>query len=352
MPAVAAPPGRDGAFAFPARGIRATYDWKETMTSHALDNDFALARYRDGDTARLGLAAGDRIRPVGPDELGAADLNAFLAQGDAGWERLAALVGVDGPWRPLADVVLTAPVEPRQVLQTGANYREHVIQLVASGLSTHEGESEEDARARAAKIMDDRRQNGAPYFFIGLPACVVGDDVPLVLPASSDTHDWELELAVVIGREAFRVSRDEAMDHVAGYTIVNDISTREFTFRKDMKEIGSDWYRSKNSPGFLPTGPFLVPAQLLDGANADLRLELNGEAKQEANTSDLLFDLPALISAASQTHPLLPGDLLLTGSPAGNGQYWKRFLTDGDVMTGSIAGLGTQTVRCIAEERA
>jgi len=156
----------------------------------------------------------------------------------------------------------------------------------------------------------------------------------------------------VIGREAFRVSRDEAMDHVAGYTIVNDVSTREFTFRKDMKEIGSDWYRSKNSPGFLPTGPFLVPAQLLDGANADLRLELNGEAKQEANTSDLLFDLPALISAASQTHPLLPGDLLLTGSPAGNGQYWKRFLKDGDVMTGSIAGLGTQTVRCIAEERA
>ncbi|MFX9016088.1 fumarylacetoacetate hydrolase family protein, partial [Acinetobacter baumannii] len=78
---------------------------------------------------------------------------------------------------------------------------------------------------------------GEPYFFIGLPACVVGDDVPLVLPASSDVHDWELELAVVIGREAFRVSREEALDHVAGYTIVNDITTRDLVFRKDMKEI-------------------------------------------------------------------------------------------------------------------
>ncbi|MGO1629721.1 MAG: fumarylacetoacetate hydrolase family protein [Microbacterium sp.] len=318
---------------------------------HSLDNRFALARYRDGDTTRLGLAAGDRIRPLDADDLGAEDLNAFLAEGEAGWERIGALVDADGPWRPLADVVLTAPVEPRQVLQTGANYRQHVIELVASGLSTNTDATPEEARERAAQLMDDRAANGEPYFFIGLPTCVVGDDVPLTLPASSETHDWEVELAIVIGREAFRVSRDDAADHIAGYTIVNDISTREFTFRKDMKEIGSDWYRSKNSPGFLPTGPFLVPAQLIDGANAHVRLDLNGETMQDASTSDLLFDIPALISAASQTHPLLPGDLLLTGSPAGNGQHWKRFLRDGDVMTGSIAGLGTQVVRCVAEDK-
>ena len=319
------------------------------MTSHPpLDNRYALARYRDGDSTRLALVAGDRIRPLTADDLGAEDLNAFLATGD--WDRIAALADSDGPWRPLDEVELTAPVEPRQVLQTGANYREHVIELVASGLSANPDTNLEEARDLAARMMDERRENGAPYFFIGLPACVVGDDVPLVLPAVSDTHDWELELAVVIGRETFRVSRDEALDHVAGYTIVNDISTREFTFRKDMKEIGSDWYRSKNSPGFLPTGPFLVPAPLVDGSSVDVRLELNGEVKQDANTSDLLFDIPALISAASQTHPLLPGDLLLTGSPAGNGQHWKRFLKGGDVMTGSIAGLGTQVVRCVAEE--
>ncbi|UOQ57428.1 fumarylacetoacetate hydrolase family protein [Leucobacter allii] len=312
-----------------------------------LSAPFALVRYRSGGEVVLGLAAGERVRPIGPRELGASGLNAFLAGPD--WDRLAALAAADGPWVPIGTVTLTAPVEPRQVLQTGANYRAHVIQLVASGLSTKTDASPEEARERAARLMDERRATGEPYFFIGLPACVVGDDVPLVLPAASDTHDWELELAVVIGREAFHVSREEALGHIAGYTIVNDISTREFTFRKDMEEIGSDWYRSKNSPGFLPTGPYLVPAPYVDGAALDIRLELNGEVKQDANTSDLLFDIPALISAASLTAPLLPGDLLLTGSPAGNGQYWRRFLADGDVMTGTIAGLGTQTVRCVAE---
>jgi 2-keto-4-pentenoate hydratase/2-oxohepta-3-ene-1,7-dioic acid hydratase in catechol pathway len=162
-------------------------------------------------------------------------------------------------------------------------------------------------------------------------------------------HDWELELAVVIGREAFRVSREEAMDHIAGYTIVNDVTTRDLVFRKDMKEIGTDWYRSKNAPGFLPTGPFLVPAPFIDPRQLRIRLELNGQTMQDSSTSDMLFDLPALISVASQTMPLLPGDLLLTGSPPGNGQHWKRFLRDGDVMTGSIEGLGAQVVHCVAE---
>lgn len=314
----------------------------------ALSAPFALARFRDGEHTRLGLVAGTRIRALDAEAFGRAGLNEFLADPD--WAKLSELAESDGPWLPLSSVVLTAPVEPRQVLQTGANYRQHVIELVAAGLTTNTDATPEEARSRAAAMMDDRAANGEPYFFIGLPACVVGDDVPLVLPATSDTHDWELELAIVIGREAFQVTPEDAMAHVAGYTIVNDISTREFTFRKDMKEIGTDWYRSKNAPGFLPTGPFLVPAQFVDGTNLRVQLSLNGEVKQDANTSDLLFGLADLISHASQTAPLLPGDLLLTGSPAGNGQHWKRFLKDGDVMTGSIEGLGTQTVRCIAEQ--
>ncbi|GAA5086464.1 fumarylacetoacetate hydrolase family protein [Microbacterium yannicii] len=324
-----------------------------TTTSHGPTAPFALARYRQGESVRLGLVAHDRIRPLTPEQLGAASLNDFLAAPD--WDRLAALAEsasspepVDG-WMPLADVTLTAPVEPRQVLQTGANYRQHVIELVAAGLTNNSDRTPDEAREFAAKMMDDRAANGEPYFFIGLPACVVGDDVPLALPAYSDVHDWELELAVVIGREAFRVSREDALDHVAGYTIANDITTRDLVFRKDMKEIGTDWYRAKNAPGFLPTGPFLVPARFVDGADLDVRLELNGEVMQDASTSDLLFDIPALVSGASQTMPLLPGDILLTGSPAGNGQHWKRFLRDGDVMTGTIQGLGAQVVRCIAD---
>jgi len=310
---------------------------------------FAVARFRADETVRLGLAVGDRIRPLDAEALGAPTLNAFLASPD--WDRLAALASADdGGWMPLADVTLTAPVEPRQVLQTGANYRQHVIELVVAGLTNDSDRTPEEARAFAAHLMDERKAHGEPYFFIGLPACVVGDDVPLRLPAYSDVHDWELELAVVIGREAFRVSREEALAHVAGYTIVNDITTRDLVFRSDMKEIGTDWYRAKNAPGFLPTGPFLVPAAFVDGSDLRLRLELNGDVMQDATTSDLLFDIPALVSGASQTMPLLPGDLLLTGSPAGNGQHWRRFLRDGDVMTGSIEGLGTQVVRCVAED--
>ena len=317
-----------------------------TTTPH-LDAPFALARFRDGDSVRLGLVKGRRIRALDAASLGADDLNAFLAAPE--WERLAALVVDESNSVPLAQVVLTAPVQPRQVLQTGANYRQHVIELVAAGLTQNTDRTPEEAREFAAKMMDDRAANGEPYFFIGLPACVVGDDVPLALPGYSDVHDWELELAVVIGREAFRVSREEAASHVAGYTIVNDITTRDLVFRKDMKEIGTDWYRAKNAPGFLPTGPFLVPAEFVDASDLHVLLELNGQPMQDASTSDLLFDIPALVSGASQTMPLLPGDILLTGSPAGNGQHWKRFLRDGDVMTGSIQGLGTQTVRCVSE---
>lgn len=316
------------------------------MTTTAPDAPFALARYREDGRVRLGLAAGDRIRPLSPEDLGADGLNAFLAAPD--WDRLQALVDAEGPWVPLADVTLTAPVEPRQVLQTGANYREHVIELVAAGLTQNTERTLDEARAFAAQMMDDRKANGEPYFFIGLPAAVVGPDVPLVLPAYSEVHDWELELALVIGTEAFQVSRADAWEHIAGYTIVNDVTTRDLVFRKDMKEIGTDWYRAKNAPGFLPAGPFLVPAPFVSPSNAPVRLDLNGQTMQDASTSDLLFDIPALLSAASQTHPLYPGDLLLTGSPAGNGQHWKRFLRDGDVMTGTIANLGTQVVRCVA----
>ena len=324
-----------------------------TSSSDGLTAPFALVRFRagDGSEGQLGLVAGERVRPIGPEELGASDLNAFLAETPASWDRLTTVAEVDGDeWLPLADVTLTAPVTPRQVLQTGANYRTHVIDLVAAGRAKNDPRPIEELRVWAADMMDRRAREGIPYFFIGLPAAVVGDDVDLVLPSYSDQHDWELELAIVIGEEAFRVDREHAMEHVAGYTIVNDVTTRDLVFREDMKEIGTDWYRGKNAPGFLPTGPFLVPAHFVDAEDARLTLTLNGDVMQDASTSDLLFGIPALLSAASQTQRLLPGDILLTGSPAGNGQHWKRFLQGGDVMSGSIANLGTQVVRCVSEQ--
>lgn len=325
-----------------------------TSSSAGLTATFALVRFRadTGSEARLGLIAGERVRPIGPDELGAPDLNAFLAEAPASWDRLAAVAERDDDaWHPLAEVTLVAPVTPGQVLQTGANYRTHVIDLVAAGRAKNDPRPIEELREWAADMMDRRAREGIPYFFIGLPAAVVGDDADLVLPSYSDQHDWELELAIVIGRTAFRVDREHAMEHVAGYTIVNDITTRDLVFREDMKEIGTDWYRGKNAPGFLPTGPFLVPAPFVENpGDLHLKLTLNGETMQDATTSDLLFDIPALIAGASQNMPLLPGDLLLTGSPAGNGIVHGRMLRDGDVMVGAIEGLGAQTVRAVAEE--
>lgn len=324
-----------------------------TKPSAGFEAPFALARFHDGDRvqggepATLGLVAGERIRPLSADELGADGLAGFLADPD--WDRLEDLASAEGPWRALDSVVLAAPVEPGKVLQAGANYRTHVVQLVMAGL--HRADSAVDPevlRAKAEKIMD-ARADGEPFMFIGLPQCVVGTDQPLRLPAYSETHDWEIELAVVIGRPAFRVDRAHAMEHVAGYTIVNDITTRDLVFPTDVGDIGADWYRAKNAPGFLPTGPFLVPAPFVDPTDISIRLSLNGEVMQDATTAELIFDVPTLVSAASQTATLNPGDILLTGSPAGNGQHWERFLRDGDVMSGSVAGLGTQVVRCVAE---
>ena len=318
------------------------------MTNARTTAPFALARYRQGDAVVLGLVAGERIRPLDAADLGAGDLNAFLAAPD--WDRLAALADADGAWTSLDDVTLVAPVEPRQVLQAGANYRTHVVQLIMGGLTKGDPQgSPEEIRAKAEKIMDVRAASGRPFIFLGLAQCVVGDDVALSLPSYSEVHDWELELAVVIGREAFRVDREDALVHVAGYTISNDVTTRDLVFPSDVGDIGADWFRSKNAPGFLPTGPFLVPAPFVDPSDLAVRLELNGDVMQDATTAELMFDVAALISTASQTLPLLPGDLLLTGSPAGNGQHWKRFLRDGDVMTGTIEGLGTQVVRCVGE---
>ncbi len=132
---------------------------------------------------------------------------------------------------------------------------------------------------------------------------------------------------------------------MACYTIANDLTTRDLVFRRDMPEIGSDWLRAKNAPGFLPLGPYLVPAsQILDLADLQLTLRLNGDVMQDELAKDMLFDVASLVSHASQYVALAPpGDLVLTGSPAGNGMHWGgRFLRAGDVIEAGISGLGAQ----------
>ncbi|MFE9728546.1 fumarylacetoacetate hydrolase family protein [Streptomyces sp. NPDC005794] len=271
------------------------------------------------------------------------------------WEtalpRLRALSDGNGSDRsPLAGFRVHAPVEPRQVFQSGANYRQHVIDLHVAHRAPGDDRPEEERRAEAAEIMDRRAADDLPYVFIGLPSAVTGPYDDVVLPSWAGKPDWELELAVVIGRPAHQVSVEDALTYVAGYTIANDLTDRATVFRRDMPQIGTDWLRSKNAPGFTPLGPWIVPAESV-GDTHDLRLtlKLNGEIMQDESTEDMIFDVARVISYASQSARLLPGDLVLTGSPAGNGMHWGRLLRDGDVMDSSVTGLGAQRTRCVAE---
>lgn len=319
------------------------------------ESSFALGRFRDRGHTFAGLVLEDRVLDLtGPAGgiTGAAPLTveSLLEKWHHAVVVLAELAARPGAgWRPVADVTTLAPVQPRQIFQSGANYRTHVIDLAVAHRRPDDPRSVEEVRADAAAMMDRRIAEGTPYLFIGLPSAVTGPYDDIVLPGYSDQHDWELELAVVIGKAGFRVDRAGALDHVAGYTIVNDLTTRDLVFRRDMPEIGTDWLRAKNAPGFLPTGPYVVPSRFVPDPKAlQITLRLNGQTMQDASTDDMIFDVSALVSAASQITPLLPGDLILTGSPAGNGMHWGRMLRDGDLMEGTITGLGTQRNRCVA----
>ncbi|MGW0648837.1 fumarylacetoacetate hydrolase family protein [Streptomyces umbrinus] len=256
-------------------------------------------------------------------------------------------------WQPLDGLRVHDPVEPRQVFQSGANYRQHVIDLEVAHRAPDDPRTVEEARAEIAAVVDRRAAEGLPYVFIGLPSAITGPYDDVVLPSWAEQPDWELELAAVIAKPAHRVSVAEAMQYVAGYTIANDLTDRATVFRRDMKAIGTDWLRSKNAPGFTPLGPWIVPTEsIADPGDLRVTLKLNGETMQDESTKDMLFDIARLVSYASQTAQLLAGDLVLTGSPAGNGMHWGRLLRDGDVMEGSITGLGVQRTRCVAEEAA
>jgi 2-keto-4-pentenoate hydratase/2-oxohepta-3-ene-1,7-dioic acid hydratase in catechol pathway len=300
----------------------------------------------DGAADRLGLATPVTTRAL------LADWDRVLPLLDALGREAGDTAEAGGSGTALAELAVHAPLDPGQILQSGANYRTHVIDLAAAHHAERGTRPDAEIRAEVAALMDRRAAEGTPYLFIGLPSAVTGPLDDVVIPAWTQKFDWELELAAVIGREAFRVDRDRALDHVAAYTIANDLTARDQVFRRDMPEIGTDWFRGKNGPGFTPLGPWLVPARDVDPGDLRIRLDLNGEVMQDETTKDMLFDVAALIAAASEITPLRPGDLVLTGSPAGNGMALGRLLRDGDVMTGSISGaagsFGTQRTRVVA----
>jgi len=318
---------------------------------------FALGVFATGDGAGFtGLVRGERVRDV--SALGS--VNELLADWDASFAALRRLAGNDSAdWHDLAALDVRCPVEPRQILQAGANYRKHVVDIVMAerraDLSTtgHNSDTPEDeVRAWAENMMDERVRSGSPYVFNGLAGALTGPYDEIVLPERGTKHDWELELALVIGKTARHLTRENALEHVAGYTICNDLTTRSLVYRNDLKAIGTDWFAAKNAPTFLPTGPYLVPAAFVgDPATLRITLKHNGTVRQDESSADMLFNVPALLEYITSVTELRPGDLVLTGSPAGNGAHWGVFLEEGDVLESEITGLGMQRNRCTYRAR-
>jgi 2-keto-4-pentenoate hydratase/2-oxohepta-3-ene-1,7-dioic acid hydratase in catechol pathway len=296
---------------------------------------FALGTFRSDRVFPGLVTGGDRVVDLS-DEV--ASTRELFEDWEAAFARLSERAD-EGGGEPLDGLRVLPPVEPRQILQSGANYYKHVIELgVAQGVGSKPGMSADEVRAEVTRIMDARAANGEPYLFLGAVSSLCGAYDDVVLPEEGEQHDWELELAAVIGGPE---------PHVAGYTISNDLTTRDRLYRPDLGPIGTDWVRAKSAPTFLPTGPFVVPAAFVDPADVRITLRLNGEAMQDESTADMIFDVETLLAYARRRVRLLSGDLLLTGSPAGNGSHYGRFLQEGDVLEGSITGLGTQRNRVV-----
>lgn len=187
-----------------------------------------------------------------------------------------------------------------------------------------------------------------PVLFFKSTTAIVGPFDDVVIPRGSEKTDWEVELAVVIGKKASYVSKESAMDHVAGYMVHNDISERAFQLEK-----GGQWVKGKSCDTFAPIGPYLVtPDEIADPHNLNLWLKLNGEIMQSSNTSDLIFDIPTLVSYISEYMTLLPGDIISTGTPFGVGLGLNPplYLKPGDVMELGIDGLGVAKQSVVAYE--
>ncbi|HZF15931.1 MAG TPA: fumarylacetoacetate hydrolase family protein [Steroidobacteraceae bacterium] len=337
------------------------------MASSTASAPFSLATFSiPGGAPAAGLVAGDRVLKLAaaPGLTGADSMLGLLEYWDRNFPALQGLAtavaagdaGLPATPVALSAVRLHAPVPaPRQIFCSGANYKKHVAQIiVAQTMSETAHMSQQERWEFGVKKMDERARSGTPYFFLKGQSTVTGPFDPVVLPHDVTQPDWELELGVVIGRPARRVSRGNALDHVAGYVVVNDVTTRERVNRKegDLKEMGMNWVASKSSPTFLPMGPYLVPAAFVpDPQQLQIVLKLNGETMQNESTADMIFGVARLIEYASEACLLQPGDVICTGSPAGNGVHYKRFLKPGDVLEGSITGLGTQRNACVAEPR-
>jgi 2-keto-4-pentenoate hydratase/2-oxohepta-3-ene-1,7-dioic acid hydratase in catechol pathway len=316
---------------------------------------FGLGTFSGGDGEPFpGLVIGGAVLDLRPSLGPGTTTLDLLGDWDRSLEVLRELRhGEPAGMRPLDELRPHPPVAGAQIFCAGANYTKHVRQIMftAARSDPDERRSDEQLRAAAEESVRERSASGTPYVFSAPPGALsgAGDDVVLWGPGTQ--HDWELELAVVIGRRASNVPPAEALRYVAGYTISNDISTRDLIARPGFPM--TDLLMAKCRPTFFPTGPYMVPAEFVpDYRKLRITLSVNGEVMQDEGVDDIIYGVEELVAYASSVVDLAPGDLLLTGSPAGNaGHHHNRWLRPGDVMEGSITGLGRQRNRCVADPR-
>lgn len=265
---------------------------------------------------------GDRtfdLRPVTSDVNGE-----FLADDPVGRTRAALEAGTLSEVADAGSLRIGSPIaRPSAVICVGQNYAAHA----------RESGSEPPT---------------VPIIFLKTPNTVVGPNDTVTIPRGSEKTDWEVELGIVIGaRTAYLDSVDEAEAHIAGYVVANDVSERAF----QMEVSGGQWSKGKIAFGFNPTGPWLVTPDEVDVDNLNLTSFVNGEARQNSNTNDMIFDVRAIVHHLSQYVTLEPGDLILTGTPQGvafGGKF--PYLRAGDVVDIEIEGLGRQRQAFVAWE--
>ena len=214
------------------------------------------------------------------------------------------------------------PRPRRNVFCIGLNYRCHAAELAARGFNG----------ARSAEDLIPK----AVVAFSKVPDSVIAPGAAIEIPAASSAIDYEAELAVVIGKPGKGIRRADAMDHVFGYTIVNDVSAR------DLQKRHQQWLIAKSCDTFCPMGPWIVTRDEVDGGRLGVRLWVNDDLRQNGNSADLVFDIPSIIETLSATITLLPGDVIATGTPAGVGMATDppRWLRRGDRVRIEIEGVG------------
>jgi len=276
----------------------ATFDWNGTVCIGRLDETGARLDVFD--------IAPERIAEAGVVALIGGDLPAVTAT------------------VALSDVTLLAPVpRPRRnIFCVGKNYREHAHEFASSGF---------DSSAKDGAVPAN------PIIFSKVPDTVVAAGAPIWIDGSVSTAiDYEAELAVIIGKPGRNISKDNAMAHVWGYTIVNDVTAR------DLQQQHAQWLIGKSQDSFCPMGPWAVTADEIDLSDTPVKCWVNGELRQDSNTNLLIFDVPTIIAALSNGITLRPGDVIATGTPAGVGIGFKppKYLVAGDSVRIEIGGIG------------